>query len=57
MAFSRPGFGGVQLPRGSLFQPAGFEMRRKWVGSRVKFNPDHGTVPMSAGSFFTHTGK
>jgi hypothetical protein len=28
-----------------------------WVGSGAKFDPDHGTVPMPAGSFVTHFGK
>ncbi len=28
-----------------------------WVGSGPKFDPDHGTVPMPAGSFVTHYGK
>jgi len=28
-----------------------------WVGSGPKFDPDHGTVPMPAGSFVTHFGK
>jgi len=28
-----------------------------WVGSGPKFDPEHGTVPMPAGSFVTHYGK
>jgi hypothetical protein len=28
-----------------------------WVGSGPKFDPDHGTVAMPAGSFVTHFGK
>lgn len=28
-----------------------------WVGSGSKFDPDHGTVAMPAGSFVTHFGK
>ncbi|WP_244442205.1 MULTISPECIES: cupin domain-containing protein [Bradyrhizobium] len=28
-----------------------------WVGSGPKFDPDHGTVAMPAGSFVTHYGK
>ena len=28
-----------------------------WVGSGAKFDPEHGTVPMPAGSFVTHFGK
>ena len=28
-----------------------------WVGSGPKFDPEHGTVPMPAGSFVTHFGK
>ena len=28
-----------------------------WVGSGAKFEPEHGTVPMPAGSFVTHYGK
>jgi quercetin dioxygenase-like cupin family protein len=28
-----------------------------WVGTGPKFDPDHGTVPMPAGSFVTHFGK
>jgi hypothetical protein len=28
-----------------------------WVGSGAKFDPEHGTVPMPAGSFVTHYGK
>jgi hypothetical protein len=28
-----------------------------WVGSGTKFDPDHGTVAMPAGSFVTHFGK
>jgi hypothetical protein len=28
-----------------------------WVGSGTKFDPEHGTVPMPAGSFVTHYGK
>jgi hypothetical protein len=28
-----------------------------WVGSGTKFDPEHGTTPMPAGSFVTHYGK
>jgi hypothetical protein len=28
-----------------------------WVGTGPKFDPDHLTVPMPAGSFVTHFGK
>jgi hypothetical protein len=28
-----------------------------WVGTGPKFDPEHGTVPMPAGSFVTHCGK
>ncbi len=28
-----------------------------WVGSGPKFDPEHGTTPMPAGSFVTHFGK
>ena len=28
-----------------------------WVGSGPKFDPEHGTIPMPAGSFVTHYGK
>jgi hypothetical protein len=28
-----------------------------WVGTGPKFDPEHGTVPMPAGSFVTHYGK
>ena len=28
-----------------------------WVGTGPKFDPEHGTVPMPAGSFVTHFGK
>ena len=28
-----------------------------WVGSGTKFDPEHGTVAMPAGSFVTHYGK
>ena len=28
-----------------------------WVGSGTKFDPEHGTIPMPAGSFVTHYGK
>jgi len=28
-----------------------------WVGSGPKFDPEHGTVPLPAGSFVTHFGK
>jgi hypothetical protein len=28
-----------------------------WVGTGPKFDPDHATVPMPAGSFVTHFGK
>jgi hypothetical protein len=28
-----------------------------WVGSGTKFDPEHGTTPMPAGSFVTHFGK
>ena len=28
-----------------------------WVGSGPKFDPEHGTVPMPAGSFVTNYGK
>ncbi len=28
-----------------------------WVGTGPKFDPEHGTVAMPAGSFVTHTGK
>ena len=28
-----------------------------WVGSGKKFDPEHGTTPMPAGSFVTHFGK
>jgi hypothetical protein len=28
-----------------------------WVGSGPKFDPEHGTVPMPAGSFVTHYAK
>jgi hypothetical protein len=28
-----------------------------WVGTGPKFDPDHGSTPMPAGSFVTHYGK
>jgi hypothetical protein len=28
-----------------------------WVGSGTKFDPEHGSTPMPAGSFVTHFGK
>ena len=28
-----------------------------WVGTGAKFDPEHGSVPMPAGSFVTHFGK
>ena len=28
-----------------------------WVGTGPKFDPEHGTTPMPAGSFVTHYGK
>jgi hypothetical protein len=28
-----------------------------WVGTGPKFDPEHGSVPMPAGSFVTHFGK
>jgi hypothetical protein len=28
-----------------------------WVGSGNKFDPEHGSVPMKAGTFVTHYGK
>ena len=28
-----------------------------WVGTGPKFDPEHGTVAMPAGSFVTHYGK
>ena len=28
-----------------------------WVGTGAKFDPEHGSVPMRAGSFVTHYGK
>ena len=41
---------------------SGFDVRysvgqERWVGTGPKFDPEHGTVPMPAGSFVTHYGK